>query len=148
MECGHNVDQLIVPSFSGEWRWLSNFWPCNVELDGIIYPSSEHAFVAHKSIHEPVRRQVAEIPSPGMAKKFGRSIALRKDWERIKLVVMARIIAAKFDQNSDLHEKLMATKGMFLIEGNTWGDHFWGVCNGKGHNHLGKILMAYRDDPF
>lgn len=142
------MNQLIITSFSGEWRWLSNFWPCKVELDGIIYPSSEHAFVAYKTVNEQERITISKIPTPGQAKKYGRTMTLRKDWERVKLVVMARIIAAKFDQNPDLWGKLMATKGMFLIEGNTWGDQFWGVCNGEGHNHLGKIIMAYRDDPF
>jgi predicted NAD-dependent protein-ADP-ribosyltransferase YbiA (DUF1768 family) len=58
---------------------------------------------------------------------------------------MTEIVGEKFNQNPELKEKLLATKDIELVEGNHWHDTYWGVCNGVGENHLGKILMAYRD---
>ena len=40
---------------------------------------------------------------------------------------------------------LLATGDRYIEETNTWGDTFWGVCNGKGENNLGKIIMKIRD---
>ena len=56
---------------------------------------------------------------------------------------MAALIAQKFDKG-ELALALKYTGDAELIEGNNWGDTFWGVCNGVGENHLGKLLMARR----
>ena len=58
---------------------------------------------------------------------------------------MWRICYCKFAHNDDLKEKLLATGDAELIEGNTWNDTYWGVCRGKGKNHLGKIIMEVRE---
>jgi ribA/ribD-fused uncharacterized protein len=137
----------MIASFDGEYRFLSNFWMASVEYEAIVYPSSEHAYQAAKTLNKDIRSAFAQITSPGAIKKMGQTITLRPDWEDVKISVMRDIVTAKFEQNPELMEKLMATKGRELIEGNTWGDTFWGECPlGKGRNELGKILMSIRDD--
>lgn len=132
-----------IKEFSGDYRWLSNFWPSLIVYEGRVYPSGEHAFVAAKTENEFVRERIADIKTAGQAKRFGRQIELRENWEDIKISVMAEITSQKY-QNSNLRPLLLSTGNRRLYEGNTWGDTFWGICNGKGKNHLGKILMNER----
>lgn len=79
-------------------------------------------------------------------KRLGRRVKLRPDWESIKDQVMYEVCKAKFSQNTDLRDKLVATGDAELVEGNTWGDKIWGICNGQGENRLGKILMKVRTE--
>lgn len=137
----------MITSFSGEYRFLSNFWMSPVTYEGITYPSSEHAYQAAKSLDPFIREMMSNASSPGVVKALGQSIGIRPDWEEVKINVMRDIVTAKFEQKEDLMDLLMATKGRDLIEGNTWGDTFWGQCPlGTGRNELGKILMGIRDD--
>lgn len=140
----------MITSFNGEYRFLSNFWLAPVTYEGITYPSSEHAYQAAKSSSLATKKAFAEcymLSSPAEAKKMGQHIMIRPDWEDVKINVMRDIVTAKFEQNDHLMRLLMATKGCRLIEGNTWGDRFWGECPiGNGRNELGKILMGIRDD--
>jgi hypothetical protein len=133
-----------IDKFFGEHRFLSNFWPCTVFYEGDEYPSVEHAYVAAKTTDREVRKQIQEEPKAGAVKKLGRQITLRTDWEDIKLEVMESLVTQKFTFNTDLREKLLSTGDSELVEGNTWGDTFWGVCKGEGQNNLGKILMKVR----
>lgn len=71
---------------------------------------------------------------------------LRRDWEEVKLDIMYELLKCKFDQNPSLKEKLINTGDRLLVEGNDWHDTYWGVCNGKGSNHLGKLLMKLREE--
>lgn len=137
---------MKIDSFRGEYRWLSNFWPCDIEFDGVIYPSVEHAYVASKTTDKSIREKVLACKTAGDAKRLGRSFTLRDDWDEVKLKFMENFVYQKFTKNRDLSAKLVATKGSVIEEGNTWGDTFWGVCGGKGKNHLGKILMDIRDN--
>lgn len=140
---------MIIDSFRGEYKFLSSFYPAKVIYEEMEYPSSEHAFQAAKSLIIGVRMLIARASSPGDAKRLGRKIALRPDWEDVKLQVMKDIVRAKFTQNADLRIMLvMGTRDAELIEGNTWGDKFWGVdkATGEGENHLGKILMEVREE--
>ena len=84
--------------------------------------------------------------SPGQAKKYGKTVELRKDWEDVKLSIMEEIIREKFIYDPDLVKMLLDTGDKELIEGNNWNDTFWGMCRGKGENHLGKILMKLREE--
>lgn len=137
----------MITSFSGEYRFLSNFWMAPVTYEGITYPSSEHAYQAAKSLNPVIREVFFMLDSPAEAKRMGQQIIMRPDWEDVRINVMRDIVTAKFEQNEDLMDLLMATKGRDLIEGNTWGDRFWGQCPiGNGRNELGKILMGIRDD--
>lgn len=140
-----NLDPIT--EFNHEFRFLSNFWPAPLELDNIFYPTAEHAYVAYKTTDVQLRVQISEIETPGKVKRFGRDMELREDWDTVKLAVMTRIVTAKFEQNPDLMPLLMKTAPRTLIEGNSWGDTFWGESPiGTGKNNLGKILMAIRDD--
>lgn len=131
-----------IEEFQGEFRWLSNFWPANVELDGLIFPSVENAYQAAKTF--PDNREDFVWCTAGQAKRLGRKVPMRQEWEQVKLQVMKDMIKQKFKVGSLLAKKLIATSDAKIIEGNSWGDTFWGVCNGKGSNHLGQLLMQQR----
>ncbi len=135
-----------IDSFQGKYRFLSNFWPAMVEYEGITYPSVEHAYQASKTMDMGERRRISEIVEPGDAKRAGRAAKQRPDWEEVKLRVMEDCVRYKFAHHAELRDKLLATDEAELIEGNSWGDRFWGVCDGQGENHLGKILMKVRTE--
>ena len=135
----------MIDSFTGENRFLSNFWPAEVELDGMIFPTVEHAYVAAKTLDMEERRKIQAVATPGQVKRLGRKLVLRPDWEDVKLFVMEDLVRQKF-QHADLRQLLLATGDQELVEGNTWGDTFWGVCFDVGLNHLGLILMEVRDE--
>jgi len=132
-----------ITSFQGEYRWLSNFWVCPFEHEGFLFPTAEHAYQLAKCTNPQDAQKIADAPTPGQAKKLGRRVQVRSDWEKVKVPLMQSIIHSKF-KVPELREKLLATDRAQLIEGNTWGDTFWGVCNGVGENYLGRILMAVR----
>lgn len=135
-----NTKKII--SFDGDERFLSNFWPCAVGLDGDEYPSIEHAYQAAKAA-KAEDRKVFQSPqmTAGQAKRAGRTLEIRADWEQVKVKVMRDLIQQKFKFGSFLGGKLSELWDWHIEEGNTWGDTFWGVCRGRGENHLGKLLM-------
>lgn len=137
------LESRDILEFSGEHRWLSNFWAVSVRFDGMVFPSVEHAYQAAKAA-DPIDRLLFQQGTAGQAKRRGRTIAVRSDWEAIKIGVMRDLLAEKFADGSDLAQRLIDTWPALLVEGNTWGDTFWGVCRGKGRNHLGELLMARR----
>lgn len=132
----------MINSFRNEYYFLSNFYPCKVKYYGFWFNSSEAAFQAMKC---PERAEEFCILSPSDAKKLGQKVKLRDNWEEIKDFIMKDIVLAKFSQNKNLKQKLFNTVKEELIESNNWGDTYWGSCNGKGQNKLGKILMEVRD---
>lgn len=134
-----------IKEFSGEHRWASNFYMCPVEWDGRVWPSSEHAYQAAKSLDKGEQEKIRKCKTAGEAKKLGKLVNKRKEWDVVKLGVMKMILREKF-KNPELRKKLLDTGDVYLEEGNHWGDKFWGVCLGEGHNHLGKILMAIRQE--
>lgn len=134
---------MKIESFEGDYRWLSNFWPCQVEFEGIKYPSTENAYQAAKILNPQQRLEFCNI-TPGKAKKMGRFLKCRTDWNEVKLGIMEDLNRQKYSQ-PEFRAKLLATGDAEIIEGNTWGDTFWGVCKDVGQNHLGKIIMAIRE---
>lgn len=135
-----------VDHFSGPYRFLSNFYEADVEFEGHVYPTAEHAFQAAKNTNPLHRERVRAAPTPATAKRLGQAIALRPDWDDVKLSLMEMIVLSKFVRHKDIRAKLLQTGDVELVEGNTWGDRFWGVtADGEGANHLGKILMRVRD---
>lgn len=137
---------MKIDSFSGEYEFLSNFYPSTVcDADGITYPTVEHYFQAMKTVYLPERQKIAAAPTPGKAKRMGRRVFLRSDWNAIKVEVMRQGLKQKFS-DANLRKKLLATGDSELIEGNWWHDTFWGMCNGVGENHLGKLLMEIREE--
>lgn len=135
-----------IESFTGQYRWCSNFYPSPINVDGVVWPTLEHPFQAFKTLDSAARLRILRAPTPGQAKRLGRAVELRPGWDDMRIEVMERLVRAKFDQHPDLAEKLIATGDAELVEGNTWGDQFWGVCRGHGSNHLGLILMRVRDE--
>ena len=133
-----------IESFQGEYRFLSNFWPAEVVFEGIKYPSVEHAYQSAKTLDRSERQKIAAIADPGEAKRAGRALTYRADWEAVKFDVMEQCVRYKFTHHADLRTKLLATGDAELIEGNDWGDRVWGVYQGQGENRLGKILMKIR----
>lgn len=134
----------VIDEFRDENFFLSNFYICKVKIDGIEYSSSEAAFQAQKCVNPEEKKKFIDM-TPTQAKRYGKKVELRPDWEDVKISIMKEIVSQKFLQNPTLLEKLMATGDKELIEGNHWRDYFWGVCNGKGKNNLGKILMEVRE---
>jgi N-glycosidase YbiA len=137
----------IIPEFRGPTRWLSNFHMCEIHYNGMIFQSTEHAYQAAKCINSYDALLFTDSHMTcSEAKKKGMMVLLRPDWESVKLNVMYEVNNYKFNTHNDLKEKLLATGDAILQEGNSWGDTFWGICNGKGSNHLGRILMKIRDN--
>lgn len=154
-----------IDCFDGQYAFLSNFFATKVYYNGIIYLHSEGAFQAAKSLDEHVRKEFAlMMKTPGQAKRAGKGrpfkasngetlkIELRPDWEEVKDSIMYEIVRAKFTQNRELTEALLATENAELIEGNYWHDNYWGSCSCErclsrtGRNQLGKTLMKVREE--
>jgi ribA/ribD-fused uncharacterized protein len=134
-----------IDRFDGPYRWLSNFHPARITVRGVDYRSVEHAFQACKTLDLPARERIRQASSPAIAKKLGRYVDLRPDWLDIRRDVMYACVRMKFTRHQHLGVWLRDTGDALLVEGNTWGDTYWGVCNGKGENHLGLILMRVRE---
>lgn len=136
-----------ISEFRGRFRFLSNFYApaFGVILDGETYKTVEHAYQAAKTFDKNERTAIRLTSKPGEAKRHGRHVKLRTDWESVKLDLMLDLVRQKF-KDATLCEMLLETGDSQLIEGNDWGDFFWGVCGGKGQNHLGKILMRVREE--
>ena len=166
----------MIDLFRNTYSWLSNFYFSPVKYEGVWFPCSENAFQAKKSSHlsnEEIARYIGAENmvkyqlsldmknlgyyyfskiKPSEAKKMGKTIPARPDWETIKVDVMKDIIRLKFTQSSKLKTRLLETGDEEIVEGNLWHDNFWGHCNCqkcrsiKGTNMLGKILMEVREE--
>jgi len=141
-----------ISRFDGYFHFLSNFYPVDVclpdEHDLVprrLYRSVEHAYQAGKTLDQPQRLLIHSQRSAAMAKHAGRACILRSDWETQKLPLMHALLRQKF-ADPMLCSRLLATCDRHLVEGNNWGDEFWGVCKGQGQNHLGKLLMQVRTE--
>jgi ribA/ribD-fused uncharacterized protein len=139
-----------IAFFRGRWEFLSNFYPSEVKLKGKTYPTVEHAFQAAKTLDEADRERIRLAETAGQAKAMGRKVALRSGWavgnNGIRVQVMRALLKQKFAPGTELAQKLLDTEDREIVEGNTWNDTFWGVCNGKGKNRLGELLMAIREE--
>lgn len=140
----------MIDEFRGKYYFLSNFFTASVEYKGIQYQNNEAAFQAMKCENIEKRKEFSNLP-PNEAKRLGRKVNLRSDWENIKFGVMREVVHQKFSQNPYLAEKLIQTYPEKLIEGNTWHDNTYGNCvcdrcrDIPGKNMLGKILMEERN---
>lgn len=137
------MSEPVIDRFTGQYAFLSNFYPSPVLQDGAIYPTVEHAYQASKTDVEYVRKLIRQAATPGIAKRLGRSVLLRYEWDNLKIDVMRDLLRKKF-LIPELRQKLLQTGNAELIEGNYWGDTYWGVCDGVGENRLGKLLMEER----
>lgn len=132
-----------ITEFQGRYRWLSNFAPAEVVLDGVTYPTTEHAYQASKFKDFSARERIKAQSTPGGAKRAARKFTPDPDFDGRKIRVMAYLQAQKY-AHPYYRNLLLGTGDCVIEEGNKWGDTFWGVCNGKGENNLGKILMDLR----
>jgi ribA/ribD-fused uncharacterized protein len=141
----------MITTFRNHYDFLSNFYPSKVIYEGVFYVCAENAFQAAKTLDPSIQQQFSYL-SPVKAKRFGTQVDLRSDWEEVKVEIMLEIVRAKFIQNVELKKRLSDTCSEEIMEGNTWHDNFWGVCEcekcgGKiGKNILGRILMKVREE--
>jgi ribA/ribD-fused uncharacterized protein len=141
-----------ITNFAGPYSFLSNFYRHRVSVQGVWYPSNEHAFQAAKTLDLAARLRIASAPTPRDAKHMGRQVTLRLGWnEHVRYEVMELLIATKFMASSLLAKQLASTNQAVLVEGNTWHDNVWGncVCSSAeclrpGANILGWMLMRQR----
>jgi len=137
-----------IAAFRDEHYFLSNFFPVSIPMDGVTYGSSENAYQAAKTLSMTEREKFTRI-SAGEAKRLGRAVTLRPDWDDVKIPIMRMILWLKFSHPT-MREKLLSTGDAHLIEGNTWGDKFWGstydvgIGDYVGKNILGNLLMEIR----
>lgn len=134
-----------IKEFKGEYSWLSNFESVLLQEDMIFYPSVENAYQAAKTNVFNEKQKLSQV-SAGQAKRMGREITIRPDWDKVKIAVMKDLVKKKFSYSPELRLKLINTAG-HIQEGNYWNDRFWGVDlkTGEGENNLGKIIMQTRD---
>jgi hypothetical protein len=135
---------MIIDRFEGPYRFLSNFYLAPVMYEGLLYTNNEAAFQSAKT-KNMILRTPFTLMKPSNAKALGRSLYLRDDWEVIKDQIMFVICKDKFTRNKELKELLLKTGNSILIEGNWWGDTYWGMSHGVGKNKLGEILMEIRN---
>jgi ribA/ribD-fused uncharacterized protein len=141
----------MIVEFDGENEFLSNFYHSPIFYEGIVYPTNEHFFQAMKTLDPEERKEIAAADTPGQAKRMGRSVTLRPDWERIKVDVMRTGLMLKFT-DAALAKKLLDTGDEELVEGNWWHDNTWGNCHCPkcsrlgGRNLLGMLLMEVRKE--
>lgn len=141
-----------IIQFDGPTRWLSNFYEIPIKMGHVTFQSNEAAFQASKykamtGSDDEKRIYITSLmqAKPQESKNLGRKVSIDLDrWEAIKVRCMREVVKAKFDQHEDLRLKLIETGAALLVEGNHWGDVFWGRCNGRGMNVLGSILMEIR----
>jgi ribA/ribD-fused uncharacterized protein len=135
-----------IDNFRGRHLFLSNFWEEDLWYRGRLYRTAEHAFQAAKAADQDEYEHVVSAPTPAEAKKRGRRVQKRPDWDVMRVPIMLEILCAKFAPGSRLAGALENTGDLELVEGNTWGDVDWGVCRGDGLNLLGRLLMIVRDN--
>lgn len=136
----------MIDRFDGtKYKFLSNFHMFPIVYEGIKYPSTEHAYQAAKTVNPKLKQLIAQYKTPAEAKKAGQQVAMRPDWNDVRLQIMEDVLLLKF-ADAKLRDKLLATEDEELVEGNTWGDKYWGQVDGVGENHLGKLLMKLRSE--
>jgi ribA/ribD-fused uncharacterized protein len=137
------VTETGIYGFFDEFRWLSNFHPCEIEFEGLIYPSTENAYQAAKTYDQNVRIALTKC-TPYQSKKISHSYPIERDnWDYVRVGIMA-ILQMKKYAIPELQRKLLMTDGYYLEETNNWGDKFWGVVDHDGKNMLGHTIMITR----
>ena len=136
----------MIDEFKGKYSFLSNFYLCSFWYNGDQWRSSEHAFQAAKAKIPLDYFKIRDAKTPGLAKRIARQCLIIDNWDQKKIDIMREVLVSKFSQNENLKQMLLNTGNQQLIEGNTWGDIFWGVSlkTGKGQNILGLLLMSVR----
>lgn len=136
--------------FEDQYAFLSNMYSCKVHYDGETFPCVETAFqyakCANENEHERFLNEKGFYVSGRVARRIGQQVKMRDDWHDARLTVMYKLLEEKFYHNEELRQALKDTGNIYIQEDNTWGDTFWGVCNGEGYNMLGKMIMEIRQN--
>lgn len=139
---------MTASFYTQPFEALNNFSAHAVEFEGILYPTSEHAYQAAKCLDLQGKNEIRNAKSPLLAKQVSNGKfkhARRADWNEVKLDVMERILRAKLDQHEEVRGVLLKT-GNDLIAEDSPVDNFWGIGKNKdGENHLGKLWMKIRE---
>jgi len=140
--------QNIELTYKNRWvfNWFSNMIPCDIEIDGKLYKSTENYYQAMKTTNEEDHNIIASL-SPEQSKARIRKFSIREDWDDIKVNVMQSALEVKFSQ-PEWKERLLATSREPIVEWNNWNDKFWGVSikDNLGKNKLGSLLMEIRQN--
>ena len=161
LKYAENLCTLDTPyglAFFGIRSRFSNFYPCEITLNGRSYRSVEHGYQAEKAVYagDHVRlTAILNAKTPLEAKQIGREVTVGVKWIHLKRSVMRKLLFAKFTQHPQLGEYLCSTKGNNLIEGST--DDYWGAGvplhskellegNWHGRNELGRLLISVREE--
>lgn len=142
------LDVINFYSVGDDYGEFSNFACYPVRIDGRVWPTTEHYFQAMKFVGTPHMEQIRRASTPSLAARMGRERTrpLRRDWDSVRMDVMCRALRAKFMQHDDLRDLLVRTGNARLVE-HTANDAFWGDGgDGRGQNHLGRLLMALRTE--
>ena len=158
----------VVPEFRGDYFFLSNYYVAPFTWRNVEFHSGEQAFAYAKTFFavddrpknykgefvseaEYFQAHILNARTPGDAKKLGRQVKINVEgWDKYKIMYMREIIHAKFlTAGNAIAGQLINTGAMMLVEGNDWGDKFWGRCKDadgiwRGLNTLGVILMEER----
>lgn len=129
----------------GEYEFLSNFYPCRIvdkDYPELIYSSVEAAYQANKTKSKAERSKFVSL-LPGKAKRLGKKLVLRADWDSVKDSIMEYYLVQKFS-SPELRARLKNVSEP-IVEDNYWNDTYWGICNGVGLNKLGKLLEKVRE---
>jgi ribA/ribD-fused uncharacterized protein len=131
---------------------FSNFAPYPIEMEGVVWPTSEHWFQAQKFVGTSAESEMAAAilaePSPMKAATLGRDTSKprRPDWQGLRDDLMRRAVRAKFAQHADIRQILLDTGDAAIVE-HTSNDDYWGDGgDGTGVNMLGKILVEVREE--
>lgn len=135
-----------ITEFTGEYLFLSNFYLSKVEYDGLIFQNVEAAFQSSKITNKKMKKKFCQM-NPIKAKLTGEKLETTvENWEELKFDIMEKICYNKFTSNEVLKNRLLKTENKELINNNMRGDTIWGISNGIGENHLGRILMKIREE--
>ena len=130
-----------------KWGDLSNFAMSEIEIDGKKWKTVEHYFQAQKTLDEKEQEKIRKSFKPKIAKKLGREVKLRSDWDGVRVDVMRKALEEKFEK-FEYQKLLLATNDRPIYEDAPW-DKFWGTGNYRatepGRNMLGELLMEIRD---
>jgi len=136
---------MRIDQFLGRYFFLSTSALSSAKFDGDLYPSVAQAFAAAKTLDLDVRARLRGVRDPAKTNKLDRQGAVRPDWDAVKIGIMRQLLRDKFSEPK-LAEALLDTGDAELVEGNLWGDAFWGLCQGRGENMLGLLLMQVRSE--
>jgi len=140
--------KIEIVFYENGWvnNWFSNMIPCEIEIDGEKYKSTENYYQSQKMMREEDRLYIMSL-DPHNSKRKANILLMREDWYKHKFVAMRKALEAKFNL-TEWKAKLLATGHDQIIEWNNWGDKFWGVSinDNLGQNHLGLMLMEIRSE--